>query len=124
MCSRCYSRERYYAVERHRRGARPALRRSIGDIKRNSEGYVFEYVGRGYPNAHKGWIAQHRKVMQEALGRPLLPGENVHHQNGLKDDNRLENLELWVTSQPKGQRVSDLLEFAQEIIERYGDLHV
>jgi len=57
--------------------------------------------------------------MKEKLGRDLLPGENVHHINGVRDDNRPENLELWVTKQPKGQRPEDLLEWANEIIRRY-----
>ena len=53
------------------------------------------------------------------LNRPLDAGENVHHVNGDRLDDRPANLKLWSVAQPKGQRVRDELQFAQEIVQRH-----
>jgi hypothetical protein len=75
------------------------------------DGYARIYVG-------DDRVLEHRHVYEQHLGRPLLREETLHHINGVRNDNRLENLELWVGwgRQPKGQRVSDLIAF---VVEHY-----
>lgn len=65
-------------------------------------------------------VARHRAIMEESLGRLLRPDESVHHKNGVKHDNNIDNLELWSRYQPAGQRVADKLEYAREILRIYG----
>lgn len=83
-------------------------------------GYVRIFVGYDYPGASKsGHVFEHRKVMQDILGRALIEDENVHHRNGVRDDNRPENLELWSHAQPKGQRVADKIQWAKDFLALY-----
>lgn len=74
-------------------------------------GYVRAYVAPDSPFASmcgsRSMVFEHRLVMAQHLGRPLFPYERVHHKNGVKTDNRIENLELWEESHPPGQRVDE-----------------
>ncbi|MBA3653278.1 MAG: HNH endonuclease [Actinobacteria bacterium] len=68
------------------------------------------------------YVFEHILVMEEMLGRYLTADETIHHRNGVRDDNRPKNLELWVKPQPSGVRVEDAIAWAWEILGRYDGL--
>ena len=70
------------------------------------------YVRLTMPDGRR--VLEHVYVMEQALGRRLVPPENVHHKNGIGHDNDPGNLELWLKMQPSGQRVEDLMKYIAE----------
>jgi hypothetical protein len=87
---------------------------------KNNDGYVV--ISRpGHPNSKKdGKLLEHTWIMSEHIKRPLRKGETVHHKNGIKNDNRIENLELWSHSHPTGTRIDDKIAWAKEFLEQNG----
>ena len=111
----------------------PDLKAKSGMGHKGKDGYIY-ITRKGHPNSwncmgtrkngkphiYEGRIQEHTWVMSQHLGRPLTKFESVHHKNGVRDDNRIENLELWHRGQPPGQRLEDKIQWAKEFLKGYG----
>ena len=97
------------------------VRSDYGTGRYLKNGYIMSFA-KGHPRA-KGprgnYVFEHILVMEKHLGRYLLESENVHHKNGIKNDNTIDNLELWVRPQPSGIRAKDAIVWAKEVLARY-----
>ncbi len=92
-----------------------------GGVVYHKKGYKM-IASPGHParmDSRHSYVFEHILVMEGMLGRYLLPYEKVHHLNGVRDDNRPENLELWCKPQPVGIRAFDAVKWAQDVLELY-----
>jgi len=116
MCQAHYARWRNGDVQASR-PVGPHVRDPRGSLTK--KGYRRLYRP-SHPNADSaGQVYAHVLAMSDHLGRPLFDGETVHHRNGIRDDNKIRNLELRASMHPRGQSIQDLVAFAHEILDRY-----
>lgn len=108
LCIDCFSESKQYPKSK------------VKHLSKN--GYFYVYFKKHPFSDKSGRVFEHRIIMEQKISRYLYPFENVHHKNGIKTDNRIENLELWVKSQPTGARVEDVVKWAKEILRLYGDV--
>jgi hypothetical protein len=108
-CSRECGLKASYARAEHPMGWRGERSRHWRGGKIKRRGYVLVNAP-DHPSlagTQRRYVLEHRLVMEKVLGRYLESHEQVHHKNGMRDDNSPENLELWHLQQPPGQRAHE-----------------
>jgi len=104
---------------------RDLCKAAVGEKAKNWKG-GYRYLAKGAggyiqmmnPKTRKRTY-EHIYIMEQHMGRELLKHETVHHKNGVRTDNRIENLELWSSSQPSGQRIEDKIQYWREQLAFY-----
>ncbi len=113
----CFHKKRVAEMGRANAGANhPCWKGGRGSA---GNGYISVWTGLKRENGTKIRVLEHIMVMEKTIGRELLPGETVHHKNGIRSDNRPENLELKASNHGMGQTIPDLVYWAKEILYRY-----
>jgi len=69
-----------------------------GGKRINSSGYVLIYKPEHPFSTNKGYVLEHRLIVEKHIGRYLSSEENTHHRNEIRDDNRSENLMAFVNN--------------------------
>ncbi len=93
-----------------------------GEFKLN--GYIYVLKPKHPFSNNNGYIAQHRLIMEEKIGRYLKPKEIIHHINGIKTDNRIENLELTNKSKHFFQHIDTIHKINQEDRKKGAELRI
>lgn len=103
------------------------VKKNPNSPKNTKQGYVeidiredFEWMANNPFIVKKNRYLEHRYIMEKEIGRYLIPGETVHHKNMIKNDNRIENLELWSGNHPTGARVNDRIKDSIKFLNEYG----
>lgn len=120
ICSSCNKEFESFAYQDRKYCSKGCAKKDLRQVKHyNWKGGKYKlkgYTRLTLPDGRKIW--EHRFIMEQKIGRKLLPQESVHHKNGIRDDNNIENLELWVKTHLAGQRVEDMIKF---IVDTYKD---
>ncbi len=97
----------------------PKINKKVYVLRKKGRGYIY-FKSPNHPNrTREGFVLEHRLIMEKYIGRLLINEETVHHKNGLKDDNRIENLELWEKCHPMGRRIKDMIEFCVNYLKEH-----